>query len=109
MSRSKFESYMGFAARSGNLVTGYNTCLMMLKKRQVKLLIIASDVSENTREKMAARCAACRVKYRIFADAESLSSMTGKNGKGVFGITDAHFAEIIETEIDRIQSEREEC
>ena len=107
MNRSKLESYMGFAARSGNMVTGYNTCLLMMKKRQIKLLIIASDLSENTKKKMLARSSAGSVRYRIFADAESLSSMTGKKGKGIFGITDTHFAEIIEEEIDRIQSERE--
>ena len=107
MNRSKLESYMGFAAKSRNMVTGYNTCLLMMKKRQIKLLVIASDLSDNTKKKMLEQCAAGRVKYRIFADAESLSKMTGKKGKGLFGITDMHFAEIIKTEIDRIQSERE--
>ena len=39
MVRNKVESYLGFAARSRNLITGYNTCIMMMAKRKVKLLI----------------------------------------------------------------------
>ncbi len=107
MNRSKLESYMGFAAKSRNMVTGYNTCMLMMKKRQIKLLVIASNLSDNTKKKMLALAEAGKVRYRIYGDVESLSQMTGKRGKGIFGITDFHFAEIIGTEIDRIQSERE--
>ena len=33
MNGNKVYSYLGFAAKSRNLVTGYNTCEMMIKKK----------------------------------------------------------------------------
>ena len=107
MVRNKVESYLGFAARSRNLITGYNTCVMMMEKRRVKLLILAEDLSENTLDKMLTQCNKNKVTYRIFGNSDDLSHITGKSGKGIFGITDKHFAEIICKEIDQIQSERE--
>lgn len=107
MIRNKAFSYLGFAARSRNLITGYNTCIMMMGKRKVRLLILAEDLAENTIEKMLTQCNKYKVEYRIFGNSDDLSHITGKSGKGIFGITDNHFAEIICKEIDLIQSERE--
>lgn len=107
MIRNKVESYLGFAARSRNLITGYNTCIMMMEKRKVRLLILAEDLAENTVEKMLTQCKKNKIEYRIFGNSDDLSHITGKSGKGIFGITDKHFAEIICKEIDLIQSERE--
>ncbi|MBR5315904.1 MAG: ribosomal L7Ae/L30e/S12e/Gadd45 family protein [Firmicutes bacterium] len=107
MVRNKVESYLGFAARSRNLITGYNTCIMMMGKRKVKLLILSEDLAENTVEKMLKECKKNKVEYRVFGHSDDLSHITGKSGKGIFGITDKHFAEIICKEIDLIQSERE--
>lgn len=104
---NKVFSYLGFAAKSRNLVTGYNTCAMMMGKRKLKLLILTKDLSENTMKKMQQQCGSNHIEYRIFGTAEELSKITGKSGKGIFGITDRHFAEIIAKEIDLIQSERE--
>ena len=106
MFKNKVESYMGFAAKSRNLVTGYNTCIMMMGKRKVKLLILCEDLVENTIDKMVSECNKNKVAYRIFGSSDDLSYVTGKAGKGIFGITDKHFAEIICKEIDLIQSER---
>ena len=105
--RDKVYSYLGFAARARNLVTGYNTCIMMMEKRKIKLLILTKDLAENTVKKMLQQCDKSNVEYRIFGSSDELSQITGKTGKGIFGITDQHFAEIICKEIDRIQSEKE--
>ncbi|MCI9475695.1 ribosomal L7Ae/L30e/S12e/Gadd45 family protein [Anaerovoracaceae bacterium 41-7] len=108
MNRGKVFSYLGFAAKSRNLVTGYNTCIMMIEKRRVQLLILTEDLADNTVKKMQGKCEKNNVNYRIFGGSDELSQVTGKTGKGIFGITDRHFAEIICKEIDLIQSEREE-
>ena len=107
MNRDKVSSYLGFAARSRNLVTGYNTCMMSMNKRKIRLLILTEELSENTIKKMLQQCSKTRTEYRIYGSAEELSQVTGKDGAGVFGITDKHFAQIISKEIDLIQSERE--
>lgn len=107
MNRNKVFSYLGFAARSRNLITGYNTCMMSMTKRKIKLLILTEELSENTIKKMLQQCNKTKTEYRIFGNAGELSQITGKDGAGVFGVTDRHFAEIICKEIDHIQSERE--
>lgn len=100
-------SYLGFAARSKNLVTGYNTCILMIERRKLKLLILSSDLAENTLKKLKQKSEQYNVEYRIFGESDEIAHATGNPGKGIFGITDKHFAEIISKEIDRIQSERE--
>ena len=35
--RSKVMSYLGFAAKAGKIVNGYNTCMFMMEKKKVKL------------------------------------------------------------------------
>jgi len=103
----KVFSYLGFAAKSRNMVTGYNTCEMMMARRKIKLLIVAEDLAENTKKKMTQQCDKYNIDLKIFGKSEILSQKTGNSGKGIFGITDSHFAKIISEEIDRIQSERE--
>ena len=52
MIRNKVMSYLGFAAKSRNLVTGAGTCQMMMEKGRIKLLIVTEDIAENTEKKM---------------------------------------------------------
>ena len=37
---NKVLSYLGFAARARKLVTGYNTCLYMMEKKKIRLLLL---------------------------------------------------------------------
>lgn len=106
MNKSKLESYLGFAAKSRSLVTGYNTCILLMGKRKLKLVILAEDLSENTLDKMISQCKKYDVKHKIFGKSDELSHCVGTMGKGIFGITDNRFSKIIYEEIDRIQSER---
>lgn len=96
---TKFESYMGFAAKSGNLCAGTNTCIYEMKKKKIKLLVIAGDVSDNTKDKITGAARSANVDFEIFETADNLSAMTGKPGKGVFGIKDNNFAGLIKNEI----------
>lgn len=108
MERDKLYSYLGFASKSRNLITGYNTCLMAMTKGKIKLLIIAEDLALNTIDKMESKCKSQDIDYRIFGNAEELSHRTGNDNKGIFGITDDNFAKVICKEIDLIQSKEKE-
>ena len=48
--KSKLESYLGFARKSGNLISGAGTCEINMAKGKVKLLIIAEDTAENSKK-----------------------------------------------------------
>ncbi|WP_312653509.1 L7Ae/L30e/S12e/Gadd45 family ribosomal protein [Aminipila sp.] len=102
--RKKIDSYLGFAKRSRNLIMGYNTCLLSMSKKKLKLLILASDVSENTMKKLVNAAIEWKVVYRIYGTCDELSQACGTTGRGVFGITDQNFANVILKEIDEDQS-----
>ncbi len=107
MQQNKINGLLGLAARSRNLVTGYNNCLQMIGRNKIKLLIITEDVGEKTKEKMVQKCTSHEIEWRLYGKAEELSEAVGKQDKGLFAITDKGFAESIVKEIDQIQSERE--
>jgi len=102
---NKVASYMGFAAKARKLVTGYNTCIYMMEKKKIRLLILTEDLSENSRKKMVSAAEKFRVPCKIYGFREQLSAITGNVDKGIYGITDDNFAKVIADGIDKIQSE----
>lgn len=100
MKRSRTESYLGFARKAGKVVSGYHKCLYMVGKKSVKLIITADDISQNTKDKFSHVCARNNVPFVMFGTIESLSQITGNEGTGVYGITDANFAQAIIKEIE---------
>ncbi len=105
MSDGKLSAYLGFASKARKLQTGYNTCLSLLERRKVRLLIVAEDSSANTIEKMTSKCEKTGTEIRVFGSKEHLSQVTGNAGKGIYGVTDDNFAKVIKQEIDRMRSE----
>ena len=96
----KVDSYLGFAAKSRNLVSGYHTCLHAIKQKKLKLLILSEDLSENTVKKLSRLSQENEIPLRIYGKSEELSKATGSQERGVFGITDVNFADVIMKEID---------
>lgn len=107
MKEEKLKGYLGLATKAGKLVTGYNTCLDMIPTGKLKLVILATDVGENTRKKIEQKCASYDVPFRIGLDADSMSKACGKSDKGVFGIVDKGFSKSIIGLIDE-QEEKQE-
>ncbi len=95
----RINSYLGFCARAGRLLTGYNAC--MDKMKRIKLLIITEDTADNSVRKLVTKAGAAGSECRIFGDSEKLSRAAGVNGKKVFGITDSGLGGAIREEIDK--------
>lgn len=89
----KFLAMLGFAMKSGNIITGDDTCEMFIKKRRVKLLVVAADASENTKDKF--RFLAKQSNLRLFeiSTKEELSQAIGKYNRAVIGVTNKKFAD----------------
>lgn len=102
--KDKVLNYLGLAARGRMLAVGYNTCVFMINKRKVKLLVIAGDLSENSVKKMTSAAERGGVPYRIYGKKDTLSQRTGKTDSGIFGITDENLARTILEEIDYRES-----
>jgi len=99
MKKNKVKNYLGLARRAGKIVSGYQTCIHTLQKGEVKLIIVAEDAAQNTKDKFSHLCEKYGVPFEIFSTADELSEMTGFPGRGIFGITDKGFAEVTMKEI----------
>lgn len=96
----KIASYMGFASKAGKIASGTNTCIFTMAKGKARLLIIACDMAENSKEKLISAARQNDVEYRIFGHADDLAHYTGRYGAGAFAVTDNNFAEVIAQTID---------
>ncbi len=103
MKRSKLESYLGLARRAGKILSGYKTCAGSIGRGGIRLIIVASDTSQNTKDKFSSLCEKHGVSFKIWGSSEELSAMTGLSGRGVFGIMDGNFAKAIIKEIEHEQ------
>ena len=101
MDRKKTLSYLGFARKAGKLVTGMGTCEIWLKKGQIHLLLLAEDMADGSMEKAVALARHYEVPYEVIGTGEELSRITGTSGRYVFGVTDAHFAGVIASSIEK--------
>ena len=97
----KVISYLGFAKKSGNLLTGVNTCTFAMVKGKVKLMILAEDISENSRKKIMKEIRKHGVNHIEYGSSDEMSHAVGASGRTVFAICDKGFAEAIMKEIQR--------
>lgn len=105
--REKVDSYLGFAKKSGQLVTGTQTCGINIDKGKLKLLIIAEDTAEGSKEKMIRQARQKGLEYRVYGKRDELSHLVGSEGSCIFGIKDGNFAEVIVREIDENEKDKE--
>lgn len=93
--RSKVLTYMGFAKKSGNLVSGVNTCTFNMGRGKVRLMILAEDISPGSEKKIMKEIRRYKVKHVKYGSIDEMSWATGGQGRSVFGILDDNFAETI--------------
>jgi ribosomal protein L7Ae-like RNA K-turn-binding protein len=99
--REKIHSYLGFAKKSRNLISGYNSCLHGVGRGKVYLVILTEDLSENTKEKFISIAESENIPLRFYGNMEKMQEMTGEMGRGIYGITEKNLAKAIIDEIDK--------
>ncbi|MBR1992691.1 MAG: ribosomal L7Ae/L30e/S12e/Gadd45 family protein [Firmicutes bacterium] len=97
---NKLKSYLGFAVRSRNLVSGYDTCINLIKIKKIKLILITKDASEKTLKRFRGLTENAGIPMYIMESSEEMAEMTGIEGRNIFGITDKNFAQAIAKEIE---------
>ncbi|MBQ6334358.1 MAG: ribosomal L7Ae/L30e/S12e/Gadd45 family protein [Erysipelotrichaceae bacterium] len=85
-------STLGLAYRAKKLVLGEEVINRIGK---VKLLFIASDISEKSRERFEKKCHYYGIAHVDDFDSSQLSMALGKNNVKVIGITDEGFTQAI--------------
>lgn len=92
---NKALTLLGFAAKAGKITYGSDGCFIGLQKKKIHLILMASDTSENTAEKIERACNKAGVHCIKCFNRETLSEAVGKYNKVVLGITDASFSDKI--------------
>lgn len=104
--KNKVLTLIGFAKKSGNLVSGVNTCTFSMNKGRVKLMILAGDISAGSEKKIMKEIRKADVKFLKYSTIDELSHAAGEVGRSVFGVLDENFAVSILREVDSIEKQK---
>lgn len=99
---NKILSMLSLAKRAGKLVSGEFLVEDSIRRKKSKLVVIASDASENTKKLFKNKCMFYGVDYFIYASKEELGFSIGKFKRASLSIEDENFA-------SKIQSLLKEC
>lgn len=105
MTIEKIVNFLGLAMRAGKVKTGESVILNDIKKNRLKLVIIATDASENTKIKFQSKCESYHISFRIFGTRAELGQALGKAERVNIGITDQGFAKKLVSMIDEYRKE----
>ena len=93
---NKILGLLGLCTKAGGICFGTDACIDLIMKKKIKLMIIAKDVSERTRNNIQKICMENNIKVISFGTIEEISKSIGKNNKAVVGIKNKDFALAIE-------------
>lgn len=96
----KVLSLLSLAQRAGGVKSGGFMTENSVKDGSAKLVIIASDASENTRNDFLNMCSYYEVLIRTYADKESLGHAIGKEMRASLAVTNEGLAKEIVKKID---------
>lgn len=86
---------LGISAKAGKVVSGTDIVIEKMKKKQVKLVIVAQDASEKTKKEMLFKCNEYNVQIIFCGDIDSNSKAIGKSNRAIIGILDKGLADSI--------------
>lgn len=93
MINQKFYSFLGLCQKSGQIVSGEIGVNNEFKKGNIKLLILAEDASDSTKERYLYLAKKQKVKSIISGNKDLLGSAIGKNYRAIIGIKDKSMAD----------------
>lgn len=96
MINKKILGLVGLAARARNISFGADSVELQIKKKKVKLIIVAEDASTRTKEKFIKLSEQHNVPIIIKGNIEELSKTIGKSNKAIIGIEDINLSNEIQ-------------
>lgn len=88
----RLASLLGLAARAGALEFGTDLVRRAARSDRLHLVVIASDISSNTRQKLEPLLAARSIRWIGGPDRDRLGSAVGRGALSAVGVRDARFA-----------------
>ena len=86
---------IGLAAKAGKVVSGEFMTENAVKSKEAYLVIIAQDVSNNTRKKFGNMCSYYKVEMREYADKDALGHTIGKEFRASLAVIDKGLAQAV--------------
>ena len=90
--RDKILDLLGFARKSGNLIFGFQLVKKMVERNDVKLVILAKDISPNTEKKILKVINMNNVPIIKYSNNDELSKSIGQTDKAILAVTDKKLA-----------------
>lgn len=87
---------LGLAERAGLVIPGTGRVREAVRAGRVRLVLLASDASRNSRDKLEPLLRAVGLPYRVMADRARLGAAVGRAPLSAVGITDAAMARRID-------------
>jgi len=90
----KIITLLQFARKAGKLAHGYEACSRQIRNDSIRLLILATDCSANTKDKMKnlIKRTGDRIPVKEFKTQQELSAALGLPLIAVLGVLDSNFA-----------------
>ena len=92
---SKIVALLGFSRKAGKICSGDTAVLAAVKYRKAKLVLIAADAAQNTRNKIAELCNSLNIRVIEFATKDELGHITGAASRAAIAINDNEFSKAI--------------
>ena len=89
---NKVLGLLGISAKAGKIIAGSEIVIENIKKRKVKLVILAKDASEKTKKNIKLHCEENNIEVIEFGEIEENSRAIGKQNKAIIGILDNNLA-----------------
>ena len=102
MQQNKALSLMSIAARGRNLVSGEFAVENAVKTGTAFLVVIGTDVSENTRKMFSNMCEFYRVPIYQFGTKETLGHAIGKEFRASLAVTDEGLANALIKQLEAL-------
>lgn len=95
MKDDKVLSLLGLTAKGGNLVSGEFQVDKSIKEGKAKLVIVATDASDNTKKDFNDACNYYKVPYMERGTKDELGHRIGKDYRAVIAVTDEGLAKAL--------------
>ena len=96
MINKKILGLIGLSAKAGKISFGSDSVEDQIKKKKVKLVIMAEDSSERTKDKFKKLTEKNNIPCIIIGKIEELSKAIGKSNKAIIGIKDLNLSKEIQ-------------
>ncbi|HBL35490.1 MAG TPA: 50S ribosomal protein L7 [Firmicutes bacterium] len=98
-------NFLGIARKAGKLALGYTATSLALKKGAVTIVILATDLSPHTKEKIERLCRKDQIRLYSVAKQEELGRAVGKTSQAVIGVLSPEIAKAIENQLVQARTE----